>query len=131
MNLQETMNPSVDDAIKYYRSMIFPQDMSTHTLRAVAMNKLAIKALQEKAARAEPENKPLTVKREDCSTCQFIDVDRDKEPFRHCKCNFLSKYVRKPGESETTYHTLKAEEMSLMFSGLNIRISVHCPPKED
>ena len=60
MNLQEAMNPTIDDAIKYYKNMIFPQDMSAHTLRAVAMNKLVIKALQEKAARAAPENKALT-----------------------------------------------------------------------
>lgn len=61
MNLQEAINPSIDDAIKYYRSVIFPQDMSAHTLRAVAINDLTIKALLEKAARAEPENKPLTL----------------------------------------------------------------------
>ena len=60
MNLQEAMNPTIDDAIKYYKNMIFPQDMSAHTLRAVAMNKLVIKALQEKAARAAPESKALT-----------------------------------------------------------------------
>lgn len=59
MNLQEAMNPTIDDAIKYYKNMIFPQDMSAHTLRAVAMNKLVIKALQEKAARAAPENKAV------------------------------------------------------------------------
>lgn len=51
---------------------------------------------------ATPENKPLTVKREDCSTCQFIDVDRDKEPCRHCKHNYLSKYTHKPEGSEKT-----------------------------
>ena len=61
MNLQEAMNPTIDDAIKYYKNMIFPQDMSAHTLRAAAMNKLVIKALQEKAARTEPENKALTL----------------------------------------------------------------------
>lgn len=61
MNIQEAMNPSIDDAIKYYRSIIFPQDMSAHTLRAIAINELTIKALLEKAARAAPENKALTL----------------------------------------------------------------------
>ena len=97
MNLQEAMNPTIDDAIKYYKNMIFPQDMSAHTLRAVAMNKLVIKALQEKAARAAPENKALT-----CDGCEHKGKYEDEyeygypSPCTGCKRRSVDYYARKP-----------------------------------
>jgi hypothetical protein len=46
LTMQEATNPTPEDAIKYLESMVFPQDMSPSTLRAMAVNRLAIAALQ-------------------------------------------------------------------------------------
>jgi len=37
----------IENAIKYYKSMIFPSDISETTLNAISMNKLAISALEK------------------------------------------------------------------------------------
>lgn len=57
----------------------------------------------------------------------------DREPYFY-KVDGIKAYpliASKPERSETTYHTLKAEEMSLTFSGLNIPPELNIPPKED
>lgn len=50
MSMKEAMNPTREDAIKYLKSTVFPQDMSPSTLRAMAINKMAIDALSDKEA---------------------------------------------------------------------------------
>ena len=59
MTDKEAMSPSTEDAIKYLEGMIFPQDFSPSTLRAVAVNKMAIAALLAQLERDNP--KPLTL----------------------------------------------------------------------
>lgn len=51
MTLDEAMNPTLDDAIKRLEGMVFTSDFSPQTLRAIAVNKLALVALREKAER--------------------------------------------------------------------------------
>ena len=46
MTDKDAMSPSTEDAIKYLGGMIFPQDFSPSTLRAVAVNEMAIAALR-------------------------------------------------------------------------------------
>ena len=49
--IERTANPTTEEAIKYLEGMIFTQDFSPATLRAVAVNTMAIDALREQAER--------------------------------------------------------------------------------
>ena len=55
---EKAMNLTVEDAIRYMEGMVFQQDFSPSTLKAVAVNKLCITALREKLEREK--NEPLT-----------------------------------------------------------------------
>jgi hypothetical protein len=45
-DIQRAMNPTLEEAIRYLKGMLFPQDFSPSTLKAVAVNKMAIAALE-------------------------------------------------------------------------------------
>lgn len=45
-DIEKATNPTIEETIKYLQGMIFPQDFSSRTLRAVAINKMCIQALQ-------------------------------------------------------------------------------------
>ena len=49
--LDRAANPTIEEAIKYLEHMLFTQDFSPSTLRAKAVNTMAIEALREKAER--------------------------------------------------------------------------------
>jgi hypothetical protein len=49
--LDRAANPTIEEAIKYLEGMIFTQDFSPSTLRAKAVNTMAIAALREQAER--------------------------------------------------------------------------------
>lgn len=49
--LYRAANPTTEEAIKYLEHMIFTQDFHPSTLRAKAVNTMAIEALREKAER--------------------------------------------------------------------------------
>ena len=49
--LERAANPTIEEAIKYLEGMIFTQDFHPSTLRAKAVNTMAIEALREKQAR--------------------------------------------------------------------------------
>ena len=51
--LDRAANPTIEEAIKYLEGMIFTQDFSPSTLRAKAVNTMAIAALREQAERAK------------------------------------------------------------------------------
>lgn len=53
LSMEEAMNPTQEEAIKYLKSMVFQQDMSPSTLRASAVNKMAIKALESQQCGCE------------------------------------------------------------------------------
>lgn len=78
LTIEEAMNPTPEDAIKYLKSMVFPQDMSPSTLRAAAVNKMAIAALQEKIA--EPHKLTLDELRQMDGQPVFVDVLLDGFP---------------------------------------------------
>ena len=46
LTLEEAANPTPEEAIKYLKSMLFTQDFSPSTLRASAVNKMAINAME-------------------------------------------------------------------------------------
>jgi hypothetical protein len=48
---ERAANPTIAEAIKYLEHMIFTQDFHPSTLRAKAVNTMAIEALREKAER--------------------------------------------------------------------------------
>ena len=50
--IERAANPTTEEAIKYLEGMIFTQDFSPATLRAVAVNTMAIEALREQAERS-------------------------------------------------------------------------------
>ena len=47
LSMEEASNPTLEEAIKYLKSMVFTQDMSPSTLRATAVNRMAIEALEK------------------------------------------------------------------------------------
>ena len=49
--LDRAANPTIEEAIKYLEGMIFTQDFHPSTLRAKAVNTMAIAALREQAER--------------------------------------------------------------------------------
>jgi hypothetical protein len=49
--LDRAANPTIEEAIKYLEGMIFTQDFHPSTLRAKAVNTMAIAALREQQAR--------------------------------------------------------------------------------
>jgi hypothetical protein len=49
--LDRAANPTIEEAIKYLEGMIFTQDFHPSTLRAMAVNTMAIEALREQAKR--------------------------------------------------------------------------------
>ena len=49
--IERAANPTTEEAIKYLERMLFTQDFSPSTLRAKAVNTMAIEALREKANR--------------------------------------------------------------------------------
>lgn len=49
--IERAANPTTEEAIKYLERMLFTQDFSPSTLRAKAVNTMAIEALREKAER--------------------------------------------------------------------------------
>ena len=49
--LERAANPTTEEAIKYLERMLFTQDFSPSTLRAKAVNTMAIEALREQAER--------------------------------------------------------------------------------
>lgn len=51
--LYRAANPTIEEAIKYLEGMIFTQDFSPSTLRAKAVNTMAIEALREKQERSK------------------------------------------------------------------------------
>jgi rRNA maturation endonuclease Nob1 len=50
---ERAANPTTEEAIKYLERMLFTQDFSPSTLRAKAVNTMAIEALREKAERSK------------------------------------------------------------------------------
>ena len=50
--IERAANPTIEEAIKYLEGMIFTQDFHPSTLRAKAVNTMAIEALREKAERS-------------------------------------------------------------------------------
>lgn len=56
MTIEEAMNPTVEDAIKFFEQAVFSQDFSASTLRAKAINKLVLTALRAQ----QQSNDPLT-----------------------------------------------------------------------
>ena len=51
--LDRAANPTIEEAIKYLKGMIFTQDFHPSTLRAKAVNTMAIAALREQAERSK------------------------------------------------------------------------------
>ena len=51
--IERAANPTTEEAIKYLEGMIFTQDFSQSTLRAKAVNTMAIEALREKLERGK------------------------------------------------------------------------------
>lgn len=51
MTIEQAMNPTIGEAIQRLEGMIFTADFSPNTLRAIAVNKLALAALREQAER--------------------------------------------------------------------------------
>jgi hypothetical protein len=49
--IERAANPTTEEAIKYLEGMIFTQDFHPSTLRAKAVNTMAIEALREQAER--------------------------------------------------------------------------------
>ena len=45
MTIEEATNVTIEDAIKTFEHVLFPQDFSPSTLRAKAINKLVLSAL--------------------------------------------------------------------------------------
>jgi hypothetical protein len=50
--LYRAANPTIEEAIKYLEGMIFTQDFHPSTLRAKAVNTMAIEALREQGERS-------------------------------------------------------------------------------
>ena len=50
--IERAANPTTEEAIKYLERMLFTQDFSPSTLRAKAVNTMAIEALREQAERS-------------------------------------------------------------------------------
>jgi hypothetical protein len=51
--IERAANPTIEEAIKYLEGMIFTQDFHPSTLRAKAVNTMAIAALREQAERSK------------------------------------------------------------------------------
>lgn len=51
MTIEQAMNPTIEEAIQRFEGMVFTSDLSPSTLRAIAVNKLALSALRERAER--------------------------------------------------------------------------------
>lgn len=68
--IERAMNPTIDEAIKYLKGAIFTADMSQSTLRAIAINEMAIKALREQNRRV-----PDIVRCGECKHNQSGDMD--------------------------------------------------------
>lgn len=51
MTIEQAMNPTIEEAIQRLEGMVFTSDLSPSTLRAIAVNKLALAALRECAER--------------------------------------------------------------------------------
>jgi len=51
--LDRAVNPTIEEAVKYLESMIFTQDFHPSTLRAKAVNTMAVEALREQAERGK------------------------------------------------------------------------------
>lgn len=56
MTIEEATNVTIEDAIKTFEHVLFPQDFSPSTLRAKAINKLVLSALRAQ----QHSNDPLT-----------------------------------------------------------------------
>ena len=56
MTIEEATNVTLEDAIKTFEHVLFPQDFSPSTLRAKAINKLVLAALRAQ----QQSNDPLT-----------------------------------------------------------------------
>ena len=57
MTIEEATNVTIEDAIKIFEHVLFPQDFRPSTLRAKAINELVLAALRAQ----QQENKPLTL----------------------------------------------------------------------
>lgn len=45
-DMEKAANPTIDEAIQYFKGIMFPSDCSPSTLKAVAVNRMAINALE-------------------------------------------------------------------------------------
>lgn len=84
------------EAIEYLKSMLFPSDMSESTLKAIAVNRMAISAL-EKVPVLEAENARL----EERETPKTLKMNGDWLSCPNCGCNFagsIPNYCRECGQ---------------------------------
>ena len=86
--LDRAANPTIEEAIKYLEGMIFTQDFHPSTLRAKAVNTMAIEALREKLER-ENGCEYCKVLTPDCCGGFFLpsidpDCEADMVTITHC-----------------------------------------------
>lgn len=68
--IERAANPTTEEAIKYLEGMIFTQDFHPSTLRAKAVNTMAIEALREKQARESQPSTDIV----HCKDCKHLGI---------------------------------------------------------
>jgi len=84
--LDRAANPTIEEAIKYLEGMIFTQDFHPSTLRAKAVNTMAIESLREQAERnkgcvwCKSDNKVTHNGEHFCFFCSYCGKRLEVEP---------------------------------------------------